>query len=73
MATTLSTTKIRHINPHATNGITLADHINDMANRVNQLKEEIAEVWLLADIEQTKSVYSMSYEEYMELPGNVRL
>lgn len=53
--------------------IVLAKTINDVSNKVDAIRDELADICLLLDIEETKDVYSMSYDEYMELPGNVRL
>lgn len=72
---TLLTNRISHIDPYTTNGITLAEHINNMSEKINSLKDELVEMWLLSDLvdNRIKSVYEMSYEEYIELPGKVRL
>lgn len=56
-----------------TNGETLADFVNRTRAKVTEIEDSLAEIWLLGNIEQPKDVYSMSYEEYMELPGRVRL
>jgi len=40
---------------------------------VDNLKEEIAEMILLESQPEAVSVFDMSCEEYVELPGNVRL
>ena len=41
---------------------------------IEYLQNELAEFALLKHEEpKVKSVYEMSFEEYMELPGNVRL
>lgn len=53
--------------------IVLARTINDISNKVDAIKDELVDIYLLLDIEETKDVYSMSFDEYMELPGNIRL
>ena len=53
--------------------IVLARTINDISNKVDAIKDELVDIYLLLDIEETKDVYSMSYDEYMKLPGSVRL
>lgn len=53
--------------------IVLARTINDISNKVDAIKDELVDIYLLLDIEETKDVYSMSFDEYMELPGSVRL
>ena len=40
---------------------------------IEYLRNELAEFVLLHQEPEVKSVYEMTYEEYMELPGNVRL
>lgn len=61
------------INPYNTDGIGLAEHINKMSQKINTLKEELAEIWLLADIEQFNDSYKMDYQQYSQLPGKIRL
>ena len=41
---------------------------------IDKLQRELADMILLYDQpEEPKSVFDMSYEEYMDLPGNVKL
>lgn len=52
---------------------TLDEILKDVTNKIEDIQDDIADIYLLTDIPKLKDVYSMSYEEYMELPGNVRL
>ena len=51
------------------------DHeINEAERRIKEyVDNELAELALLSSTEINKSVYEMSAEEYMRLPGEVRL
>ena len=47
---------------------------SEFEKRIKEIQEEIAELILLYDTpDKQKNVYEMSYDEYMQLPGNVRL
>lgn len=50
-----------------------SEKINDLEKELEGIKEEVAEAILLGETPKQVDVYKMSYEEYMELPGNVRL
>jgi hypothetical protein len=71
MATYLCSSKIKIKGSHPS--IALGDHLLDIEGEINKIRDQLADIWLLADIEQTKSPYEMTYEEYMELPGYARL
>lgn len=46
----------------------------EVEKELDRLKSEIADFLLLSNVKsEAVSVYDMSYEEYLELPGNVRL
>lgn len=62
------------------NGTSLVDKLNsrfdevqDLAEEFQKLKEDIAELILLYEEpkEKFKSVYEMTYEEYMECPNKL--
>ena len=52
---------------------TLTEKLNDMSDCVDTLNEELAEAYLFFDGEKPVSVYSMTAEEYVQLPRSVRL
>jgi hypothetical protein len=54
-------------------GTTFAPRLQEMEKEVEELRSEIADMILLSDHSAAVSVYDMSFEEYMELSGNVRL
>ena len=73
MAITHKTTARPHLRLDGNFGLDKFNRITELEKKVEELKNEIAEVWLLSDVKQSKSVYEMSYEEYMELPYRSRL
>jgi len=47
--------------------------LKSLQDEVEQLKQEMVDNILLGQTPQTKSVYEMTYDEYMELSGYARL
>lgn len=54
-------------------GKQLVNTLNRIVDEINKLKYDIAELILLENKQEAVSVYKVSYEEYVELPGNIRL
>lgn len=51
----------------------ISTNIPDIEKQIQQLKEDLAELILLYDIPETKSVYNMTYEEQVTLSSRTRL
>lgn len=52
---------------------TLNDNFKNIDKNIDKLKQELIDTILLDNVYETRSVYDMTVDEYMELPGNVRL
>lgn len=70
----ISTTTINARHIKINNSMNVIEAFEEVAKAIDNIQEDIVEQILLGtNSEKVKSVYEMTYEEYMELPGNVRL
>jgi hypothetical protein len=70
IATTLQRGRV---NPDFDNGYDLANKFNDLVDKVETLREEVAEAILFTEPEETLNPYNMTYEQQCELPYRSRL